>query len=175
MATRVIDLDAARREPEPIPLILMRQEWTLPGELPADVLDPLFDGELDDLIALIVDLLGEEGGNGLKSDDVDLGALVKRISTNPQLVSATLRALRSAFEKLLGEEQWQRWIQARPGLGAYLLLAKTAFAEYGVSLGEALGWSSSSTAGGTTSKRTSPATPRASTRAASGSQRTTRA
>ncbi|MBM0201920.1 hypothetical protein JNW90_01455 [Micromonospora sp. STR1s_5] len=174
MAPRVIDLDASRREPEPIPLILMRQQWTLPGELPADVLDPLFDGELDDLIALIVDLLGEGNGNGLNTDDVDFGALVKRISARPQLVSATLRALRGAFEKLLGEEQWQRWIQARPGLSAYLLLAKAAIAEYGVSLGEALGSSSSSDGDGTTSKPTSPATPRASTRGGSGSRRTTR-
>ncbi|MET7808651.1 hypothetical protein [Micromonospora chersina] len=143
MASRVIDLDAARREalgePDPIRVILMRQEWKLPAELPAAVLDPLFEGELDDLIALLVDLLGEGDGEGLNKDDVDFLALVRRVAAKPQLVSATLRALRGCFEQLLGPEQWQKWLDARPGLNAYLLLGKTAWAEYGVSLGGSIG------------------------------------
>ncbi|WP_435585914.1 hypothetical protein [Micromonospora aurantiaca (nom. illeg.)] len=86
--------------------------------------------------------------------------------------AALHRLLYAPVNVLLGPERWQRWNEARPGAESYLLLGKTAIAEYGLSLGEALGLSSSPGEGGKTSKPTSPAA--TSTRGGSGSRRATR-
>lgn len=168
----VHDLDAGRREAadEPIAVVLNRREWVLPPQLPASVLDPLIDGELDDLLALFIEVYGD----GKPETDLDVNKVLAVIGRNPRLLSATLRALRRAFEQLLGEEQWQQWLAMRPSLPDYFRLGRAAFAEYGVGLGEALGLSSSSETDGRTSKQTSQATPRASTRGGSGSRRGTR-
>ncbi|MEU3455580.1 hypothetical protein ABZ671_18565 [Micromonospora sp. NPDC006766] len=167
---RVIDLDvnAPAREAagEPLVFILNQREWTLPPEFPASVLDPLFDGELDDLLALLIQVVGDE------ADDLNWQNVLPILKRNPGLVSSALRAVRRAFAELLGEEQWAEWLKTRPGLDAYFRLGRAAWAEYGVSLGEALGLSPSSDTGGTTSKPTSKRA--ATTRGGSGSRRGTR-
>ncbi|XTZ13930.1 hypothetical protein ACQSSU_20750 [Micromonospora echinospora] len=171
---RVIDLDvnAPAREAagEPIVVILNRREWHLPPEFPASVLDPLFDGDLDDLLALLIEFYGD--GDDSTDAELDLKTVLPILSRNPGLLSATLRAVRRAFAELLGEEQWAEWLATRPGLGDYFKLGRAAFGEYGVSLGEALGLSRSADTGGTTSKPTSK--PARSTRGGSGSRRGTR-
>lgn len=143
-------------------------DWLLPAELPASILDPLIDGELDDLIAMLVQMYGD----GDEQGELNEGAVIAVIARNPRLLSSTLRALKRTYAELLGEEQWQAWLDTRPSLPDYIRFARQAASHYGVGLGEALGLSSSSTDGGKTSKRTSP--PQASTRAASGSQRAIR-
>lgn len=167
---RVVDLDAARGEAagEPIVLILKRKEWTLPPELPASVLDPLFEGELDDLLAMLIEFYGD----GDEQTAVDVTKVLAVLGRNPKLLSTTLRAIRRAFEELLGEEQWRAWLATRPGLADYLTLGRAAWAEYGVGLGEALGFASSSDDGGKTSKPISKAA--TSTRGGSGTRRGTR-
>ncbi|MBC9000507.1 hypothetical protein [Micromonospora aurantiaca (nom. illeg.)] len=170
---RVIDLDvnAPAREGagEPIVVLLNRREWTLPPEFPASVLDPLFEGELDDLLALLIELIGDGDTERVDFDPMKLLPILAR---NPALLSTTLRAIRRAFSELLGEEQWAQWLAGRPGLGDYFRLGRAAFGEYGVSLGEALGLSPSADTGGTTSKPTSK--PAGTTRGGSGSRRGTR-
>lgn len=171
---RVINLDAARREagdePEPIVLILGGMEYELPPELPAAVFDPIIEGELDALLVVLVEVYGE----GDERAGLDLGRIVEVLRASPQVLSGTLRTLRGAYAGVLGPQQWQTWLGARPSVGDYLRFGKAALAEYGVGLGEAWGFSPSSANGGTTSKRTSAAGGRTSTRAGSGTRRGTR-
>lgn len=168
----VIDLRAGRREAtrRPPRVAIGGEIFELPLELPASVLDPLFDGELDGIIAVLVDLVSS--ADVTNPSKTDLAPLFERIRSNPLVIKEALGAARSVFRNLIGPDDWPRWEQTRPGITDYISLARVAWQRYGVGLGEALGLSSSSGGDGQTSKQTSPAV--ASMRAASGSKARTR-
>jgi hypothetical protein len=163
-----LDLDAARREAnaQPPRIKLGGETFTLPVQLPAAVLDPLFEHKLDDLITILVDLAAE--GNPADPDSADLTDLFAKVRERPLILVNLLDAIHEVFRRLIGEEQWPRWRSKNPSIPDYIKVAKFAWSVYGVSLGEALGFGTSSSNGGGTSSRTSVR--KALTRAGSGSR-----
>lgn len=202
----MIDLDAAKREaayPDGIPVRFGGEEFLLPGELPADLLDPLLSEELD-LVGVISKVFDDRAAKreaekakaaaeapelppgvpeDLKAkaeaadedDDESLGEIIVDVLlARPALPAQVLQAIKDVFAALFGPEQYPKFVEQRPSINDYLRLARGLTALYGVSLGEAFGSPASSASGGETSSQTSPTATPDSTRAASGSGRTKR-
>ncbi|NEA53597.1 hypothetical protein G3I60_05350 [Streptomyces sp. SID13666] len=147
-----IDLDAARREsrfPDGIPVRFGGRDFIFPAELPADALDPLLSDDLD-LVGLLRDLVTSPGST-VTGEVFDL--LLKR----PNLPRAFLDAVKDVYLSLLGPEQFEQFIAARPWVTDYIRLSKALSSVYGVTLGKLFGLSGSSESDGETSNPTSPA------------------
>lgn len=168
-AAPLIDLDAAKREtqyPDGIPVRLGGVEFTLPAELPAEILDPIVDLDLPKLLKDVMESLPED------TEDADEGRTMGEVvldvlTNNPSLPRDIYDAIKGAFAALFGPEQYPEFEKQRPSINDYARLAQALMPLYGVGLGEALGSPDSSESGGETSKQTSPATTE-STPAASG-------
>ncbi len=164
----LIDLDAAKREaayPDGIPVTLGGQTFTLPAELPTDVLTPIVTLNLPDLLKKVLD----ERDKGGASDEDSLGELILDILFDrPDLPADLLQAVFDVAAALFGD-QYADFTAKRPSINDYMRLASALMPLYGVSLGEALGSPDSSESGGETSSPTSNSTT-ASTPAGPGSR-----
>lgn len=166
----MIDLDAQREqraaaregraEPEPIK-IGGKVIGHLTPELPIDVFAPLrnLDGDLTLLLREAVDQAKREQAAAATGQTVnrwDIGAtVIDVLATNPALPVTALDTIREVAANLLGEEGLSNLLEARPSGQDYAALATGIFAYYGMSLGEALPSSDSSTSSGGTSSTTS--------------------
>ncbi len=148
----MIDLDALRGEAAQTPkeLRLDGQTFTLPAELPGDVLAPFLASDLG-LIEVIAEALN--GNDEDAMSDLIFDALAKK----PTLPSALLEAAANALRSLLGD-QYEAFVALRPSVPTYMLLGRALFEEYGMSLGDFFGSGSSSDNEDETSKQTSPTT-----------------
>ncbi len=132
---------------------------TLPVELPVDVFAPL--RELDGDVTLLL----REAMNAYQAEDQGRAALViDLIASNPRLPLTALDTFRQIAENLLTKDGFARLQEHRPSGQDYAFLVKGVLRFYGLSLGEALPSSESSTdsPGGTspgTSSTTSDSTP----------------
>lgn len=151
--TFVIDLDAQRREvqhPHGIPVLFCEEQYLFPAELPADALDPLLSDDLD-LVGLLADLVSTDSGSAV-------GEVIELLFKRPKLPKQFLAAVRQTYAILLGEEQYARFIAARPFISDYIRLSTALIRVYGVDLGKLFGSADSSANDGATSSPTSPAT-----------------
>lgn len=148
-----INLDAILNEGEPKPLTYKGVEFTLPGELPADVLAPFLAEDLG-LIELIGEVLVDSQGekkvqinpeNGLPLEDDDDGfwdSLVKVLSTRQTLPRELINAIKTAFTELLDIEQEGQaaaFFALRPSVRAYPALIGALAEEYGFGLTDFFG------------------------------------
>ena len=150
--TELIDLDAERREiqyPEGIPVRLRGETYVFPAELPADVLDPLFDPELD-LMGLFAKVVQS-------TDNTVAGEVVDILLARPNLLRQFKRAMKEVYRELLGDD-YERFDQTRPSVADYVRLSKALGKAYGVELGKLFGLPASSESTGEPSNPTSPAT-----------------
>lgn len=146
-----LDLDAAIGEAQRENLVVRfgGVDYELPPELPADVLLPLIDPELD-LIGTIKTFIDDDTEGG--TDVVD--ALLSR----PDLPAGVWDAFTTSLRRLFGDDQFDTLEASRPSIPAYVRLVGGLFRLYGVGLGEALGPSPTSEDGGGSSKETSSTT-----------------
>ena len=148
-----LDLDAARREsafPDGIPITFGQKTFTLPVELPLDVIDTLVSDEFG-LINLIKSLVA----NGEKN----IGkAVVDTFLSGVNIPKQVLDSVYELLAVLFGRDQWEEFRAQRPSLPDLGRLGGYLIEHYGVSLGEAFASLTSSVPGGATSKPTSPAT-----------------
>lgn len=154
MSTDVVhlDLDAAEREiayPDGINLRLGGHTYTLPAELPLDVLDPLIAEDFD-LAGLIVELTSI-GGDDLGESVVNL--LTKR----PDLPRQFKETIHGCLRLLMGGEAFDAFLATRPSLQKYGRLIRGVLGLYGTTLGEATASLTTSGTGGATSNQTSDA------------------
>jgi hypothetical protein len=147
---------AARREAGggPVTVPFGDAIYELPAELPAAVLMPLLDGDLD-LAWLMKGAFDAYRGAKPSEQDKMADLVVEGLITNPTLPVDVLRAIRSGLEELFGAEQWSRFWNSIPSLPDIVELIKGCWEVYGVSLGEAFASSASSSSGGATSNPTS--------------------
>lgn len=150
----MIDLDARSGEAAATPkeFRLGGETFTLPPELPGDVIAPFLAPDLG-----LVELLADAIVNS--DDDADLGELVlSQVAKRPALPTGLLSAASEALKVLIGEEQYPTFVAKRPTVPQYMALARGLFSEYGMSLGDFFGSPSSSETGDeqTPSKQTSP-------------------
>ncbi|MGW3627870.1 hypothetical protein [Streptomyces sp. NPDC000880] len=165
MSSYFIDLDAERREvqyPHGIPIKFCEEQFMFPAELPADALDPILSDELD-----LVGLLGEvlESADG----DAGVGEVVVALFRRPKLPRQFLAAVKETYAILLGEEQYEAFLEKRPFITDYVRLTIGLSRVYGVELGKLFRSADSSASDSATSSPTSPDTTTDSTPAASGS------
>jgi hypothetical protein len=136
----MIDLDARREEVAATPkeIRLGGETFILPPELPGDVLAPFLAADLG-----LVDLLADAIAN---SDDKDeIGDMVfELLGKNPSLPSSLVTAGSDALKALIGADRYPVFLEKRPTVPEYLLIAQGLFTEYGMSLGDFFGSSSSS-------------------------------
>lgn len=164
-----IDLDAKRREraakraarregahPEGIPITFDGKSYMLPAEIPAEVLDPLLEGDLDlvGLIKVAYDA-SRDAQRSAESRDRMESMIWETLAAHPDLPVSVIRAVRDSLAVLFGAEQWQAFQASKPSLADIGALIVSLVSEYGVSLGEALRSSGSATNGGPTSSPTS--------------------
>lgn len=171
MVSNVIDLgaEAAKREvrfPEGIVVKLGGETFTLPAELPAIALDPIFEINVD-LAAVLTQAVKLATGSDKDAAATGADAIGTILLNSPNLPKDVWVALRASLAILFGEEQWARFEKLNPSLPTYIALIKNAVKMYGSTLGEAFGSASSSETGGLTSSETSASTTK-STRAVSG-------
>lgn len=124
--------------------------FTVPSELPADVLLPLIDPELD--------LVGVFGSLMVLDDDGKVDEVIDGLLSRSSLASDLWQAFMEALRRLFGDEQLQQLQDTRPSLQAYVRLVKGLWRMYGVGLGEASQPSSSSENTGGSPKETSNST-----------------
>ncbi|HET9656747.1 MAG TPA: hypothetical protein VFP72_15450, partial [Kineosporiaceae bacterium] len=104
-----LDLDAARREtehPDGIDVVFAGNTYTLPAELPLDVIDVLVSDELG-----LVDLLRATIGDGTVK--VATG-IVNSLLSEGNLPRHLLEGFYRVLEALFGPEQWASFRAARP-------------------------------------------------------------
>jgi hypothetical protein len=145
-----IDLDAARREgsfPDGIPVVFGGQTFTLPSELPLDIIDPLLADEFD-LVGLVKELSSIEA-------ETYSDTLVQLLTARPNLPTSIRDTFHDVLRLLFGAEAFADFQSHRPGLSTYALLIRRLSTAYGVSLGEAFASLASSATGGATSSTTS--------------------
>lgn len=148
----------------------------LPIELPADVLEPLTTLNMDVSVLIRQALDARDTGGGDEASNLKLmGAVVDMIVVNPSLPRDLVEAVKEMGRRLFGGEGYTYLVAQRLTLPELGLIAKYVLGQYGVSLGESFGSSSSSAEAGTTSKPTSPRAIPGSTSAASGSRRARKA
>lgn len=153
---------AARREgadPGGVPVRFDGKDYLLPAELPASVLDPLIEGDLD-LVGLIKVAYDASRDQGREKDSRDrMESMVwETLAAHPDLPVSVVRAIRDSLALLFGPEQWVQFQSSNPSLADMSALIVGLVSEYGVGLGEALRSANSSATGGTTSSPTSSVT-----------------
>ena len=163
---------AARREganPNGVDVTFDGKQYLLPAELPAAVLDPLIEGDLDlvGLIKVAYDASRDAKRSQESRDDME-SMVWQALAQHPDLPVSVVRAIRDSLELLFGTEQWAAFQASSPSLADMGALIVGLVGEYGVGLGEALRSASSSGTGGTTSSPTSSGTAEVSTPATSG-------
>jgi hypothetical protein len=136
----------------------------LPVELPVDVLAPLrnLDGDLTLLLREAVLAAKNADGKVVNQDITEL--VIDLLANNPRLPLNFLDTIKEVAANLLAEEGLSALVASRPSAQDIAFLVKGVFRFYGVTLGEALPSSASSTdaSGGTssgTSSTTSDSTP----------------
>lgn len=146
-----LDLDAAVTETarEPVVVRFSGTDYTLPHELPADVLLPLIDPRLD-LVGTLTQMYTAD-----LDDDTTVDQIVERLLGRPDLPMQVWEAFNESLRRLFGDTQFDTFTKARPSVQAYVRLVAGLFGVYGVSLGEASEPSTTSTTGGGSSKPTS--------------------
>lgn len=163
---------AARREgadPGGVPVKFDGKDYLLPAELPASVLDPLIEGDLD-LVGLIKVAYDASRDQKREKDSRDrMESMVwETLASHPDLPVSVVRAIRDSLALLFGPEQWAQFQSSNPSLADMSALIVGLVSEYGVGLGEALRSANSSATGGTTSSPTSSGTAAGSTPEGSG-------
>lgn len=153
-----LDLDAATSEERNDGLLVRfrGEDYTVPAELPADVLVPLIDPDLA-LMGVVKQFIEADDPDG-QTDIVD--ALLSRPDLPSQVWEAFNEALRRLFDGP-GQEahpNFDRFQRSRPSLKDYVRLVVGLFSLYGVGLGEASEPSTTSEPGGGSSKETSSTT-----------------
>ncbi|MYW67132.1 hypothetical protein GTY65_24135 [Streptomyces sp. SID8379] len=149
----VIDLDAERREvqyPNGIPVLFGGEQFLFPAELPAEALDPILSDELD-LTGLLMEIVGSADGDG----DAGYREIVNALFRRPKLPRRFLGAVRDVYAILLGDEQYDEFLKARPSIGDYVRLTTGLARVYGVELGKLFRSAGSSNTDGATSSPTS--------------------
>jgi hypothetical protein len=129
------------------------QEFALPAELPLEALAPLADLDVD-FGALMQQAMGAADANDRKEAG---NILVDMLLTRKDLPKQVVDAVKTMLSVIFGPDQWAAFLNTRPSLPDFMALARGLFAAYGTSLGEALGSTSSSDAGGPTLSATSNA------------------
>lgn len=163
---------AAKREganPNGVDVTFDGKPYLLPAELPATVLDPLIDGDLDlvGLIKVAYDASRDAQRSQESRDDME-SMVWSALAQHPDLPVSVVRAIRDSLALLFGADQWASFQASSPSLADIGALIVGLVREYGVGLGEALRSASSSGTDGTTSSPTSSDTAAVSTPAASG-------
>jgi hypothetical protein len=150
---------AARREgadPRGVPVTFDGREYLLPAEVPAQVLDPLLDGDLD-LVGLIK--VAYDASKDARATETDRDRMQEVIwetlAAKPDLPVTVIRAIRDSLALLFGAEQWEAFQASQPSLPDMGALVVGLVSEYGVGLGEALRSGNSSIPAGTTLSPTS--------------------
>lgn len=150
---------AARREGSDDPNVRVTfdgNEYVLPPELPASVLDPLIDGDLDlvGLIKVAYDASRDQRRSADSRDRME-SMIWETLAGHPDLPVSVVRAIRDSLALLFGADQWAAFQASAPSLSDIGALIVGLVSEYGVGLGEALRSANSSGTGGTTSNPTS--------------------
>lgn len=166
----VIDLDAeralraAQREGKrkPVPIRVGGETIAvLPVELPLDVIEPLRSLDSDITLVLRYAVQAYQGQGQQRMDAAE--TVVDLLASNPNLPVNVLDAITMIARNLLGNEGFEKFKASRPSGNDIVALAKGVLRFYGVSLGESLPPSDSSTPAGeisnTTSEPTSASTP----------------
>lgn len=151
-----IDLDAMAGELEPRTVRIKGQVYTWPAELPAYVLLPLLDEDLD-----LVGILGDIWGMADDSNQVDVSTILGRVLNRSNLPKVFWERFQEAITRLFdaGEEgQGEAFFATNPSVQQLIRVATAVWRAYGVSLGEASAPSGQSDGDGPGSKETSSAT-----------------
>jgi hypothetical protein len=146
----MIDLDAARRErecPSGLKVVLGGEDFTLPAELPLDVVDILISPRLGLMAVVQTALL-----DGSSTRNV-VDAVMARFESVTAL-EETKGALTGMVTGLFGD-QWDRFAALRPTVQDMAVLVQGLLSKYGVGLGELFASLVSSPSGGGTSSTTS--------------------
>lgn len=159
----VLNLDAAREaraaqregKKKPLPIIILDETiCELPVELPLTVLTPL--RKIDDTIALLIRqamTLATNKDAGAKWEASEM--VVNMLASDPDLPLKVVEVIEEVSNNLLTETGVEKFMAAGPSVDDIKALANGIMRHYGVSLGEALPSSDSSTDGGGTSLTTS--------------------
>jgi hypothetical protein len=163
---------AARREgenPTGVSVLFDGKDYLLPVELPAAVLDPLVDGDLDlaGLIKVAYDASRDQSRPAESRDEMQ-SLIWETLAAKPDLPVSVIRAIRDSLALLFGADQWASFQASEPSLADMGALVVGLVSEYGVGLGEALRSGNSSKTDGTTSNPTSSVTAAVSTLDGSG-------
>ncbi len=151
-----IDLDAMAGELEPRTIKIKGHVYTWPAELPADVLLPLLDEDLD-----LVGILGDLWNMADDSSQVDVGQILGKLLGRSNLPKVFWDRFHEALGRLFdaGEEgQSEIFFDSKPSLPQLVRVATAVWNTYGVGLGEASTPSGPSDGDGSGSKETSSAT-----------------
>lgn len=148
-----IDLDAVAGELQERTVKFKGQVYIWPAELPAEVLVPLLDEDLD-LVGTIGDLfsLADDTGSMQVTDMLD------KVLARPKLPNLFWRRFQESLHILFesGKEgQGDKFFAAQPSVAALTRVARAVWSTYGVSLGEASAPSGQSDGDGAGSKETS--------------------
>lgn len=151
-----LDADRARRAAEReakgspsggVPIILGGETVaTLPVEVPVDVFAPIRG--LDQELALIIDR-SVKAARGETSQQATTDLVIDLLITNPSLPSNAIDIATQITVNLIGQEGLDALMAHRPSGQDVAVLVKGVFRFYGLSLGESLPSSDSSTGGGT--------------------------
>jgi hypothetical protein len=164
-----LDLDAAaakreQRFPGGLPIPFRGEVYTLPSELPGDILDPLLDLDINlaDVMVQAGKLIRDQGATDEAAQAAGINILTQALTANPTLPFDLVRAARGCLQALFDYDpdnpQWDRFLAARPTLPDYAVLIRGLFRAYGVSLGEASGSRTPSAPDGATPSATSGGT-----------------
>lgn len=159
----VIDLDAERKnraakregKNQPLPIRIGGDTIaTLPVELPIDYLEPLrgLDQDLTIVLRSIVQSV-RASDQSERLDEMDM--IIDVLAANPALPVTVLDTITEVAKNVLTVEGFGLLMSQHPSAQDLAALAKGVFRFYGVSLGESLAPSGSSTGSGETSKTTS--------------------
>lgn len=151
-----IDLDVVAGELAPRTVKIKGQVYTWPAELPATVLLPLLDEDLD-LVGVVRDVWSMAGDSGeLNINDALDRLLVRR--NLPRLFWDRFQESLSVLFDAGGEGQAEKFFATSPSLPQLIRITSAVWKTYGVSLGEASAPSGQSDGDGTGQKETSSAT-----------------
>lgn len=161
-----IDLDAERKQraaaregkKQNLPIIIGGQTIAvLPVELPIDVLEPLRTLDAD-LTMILRSAMQAARGKDAESRWESTELVVDVLAANPALPVTVLDTVAQVAKNLLTADGFTALMASRPTREDFAALTKGVFRFYGVTLGEALEPSGSSTASGVTSSTTSEST-----------------
>lgn len=151
-----IDLDAVAGELEPRTVKIKGQVYIWPAELPADVLLPLLDEDLD-LVGVVRDVWDMADDSG----SLNIANALDKILGRQNLPKVFWERYREALSVLFDagkEGQAEQFFATSPSLPQLMRVTSAVWRTYGVSLGEASAPSGQSDGDGSGSKETSSAT-----------------